>query len=146
MFVLDLLFWCVTSLSLLTLACSSVFVVYLGARKLFLMVFAIPVPGARLARSALSGDLPTSPNARMIVAAVDRNFSAVRRGIETLNVAAIAGPWGPIDGGLSPETAQKIERVMAVGVGMRDAAGNLCPHPIAPRVALAIVEALQGQR
>jgi hypothetical protein len=28
---------------------------------------------------------------------------------------------------------------------MRDAAGNLCPHPIAPRVALAIVEALQGQ-
>jgi hypothetical protein len=146
MFVLDLLFWCVTSLSLLTLACSSVFVVYLGARKLFLMVFAIPVPGARLARSALSGDLPTSPNARMIVAAVDRNFSAVRRGIETLNVAAIAGPWGPIDGGLSPETAQKIERVMAVGVGMRDAAGNLCPHPIAPRVALAIVEALQGQQ
>jgi hypothetical protein len=146
MFVLDLLFWCVTSLSLLTLACSSVFVVYLGARKLFLMVFAIPVPGARLARSALSGDLPTSPNARMIVAVVDKNFSAVRRGIETLNVAAIAGPWGPIDGGLSPETAQKIERVMAVGVGMRDAAGNLCPHPIAPRVALAIVEALQGQQ
>jgi len=146
MFVLDLLFWLVTSLSLLTLACSSVLVVYLGARKLFLMVFAIPVPGARLARSALSGDLPTSPNARMIVAAVDRNFSAVRRGIETLNVAAIAGPWGPIDGGLSPETAQKIERVMAVGVGMRDAAGNLCPHPIAPRVALAIVEALQGQQ
>ena len=146
MFVLDLLFWLVTSLSLLTLVCSSALVVYFGARKLFVMVFAIPVPGARLARSALSGDLPTSPNARMIVAAVDRNFSAVRRGIETLNVAAIAGPWGPIDGGLSPETAQKIERVMAVGVGMRDAAGNLCPHPIAPRVALAIVEALQGQQ
>ncbi len=146
MLALDLLFWCVTSLSLLTLACSTVFVVYLGARKLFLMVFAIPVPGARLARQAASGMLPASPNARMIVAAVDRNFSAVRRGIEALNVAAIAGPWGPIDGGLSPETAQKIERVMAVGVGMRDAAGNLCPHPIAPRVALAIVEALQAQQ
>jgi hypothetical protein len=146
MLALDLLFWCVTSLSLLTLVCSSALVVYFGARKLFVMVFAIPVPGARLARLALSGDLPTPPNARMIVAAVDRNFSAVRRGIEALNAAALAGPWGPIDGGLSPETAQKIERVMAVGVGMRDAAGNLCPHPIAPRVALAIVEALQAQQ
>jgi hypothetical protein len=146
MLALDLMFWFVTSLSLLTLACSTVFVVYLSARKLFDMVFAIPVPGARLARQAASGTLPASPNARAIVAAVDRNFGAVRRGIEALNVAAIAGPWGPIDGGLSPETAQKIERIMAVGVGMRDAAGNLCPHPIAPRVALAIVEALQGQQ
>jgi hypothetical protein len=34
---------------------------------------------------------------------------------------------------------------MAVGVGMHDAAGNPCPHPIAPRVALAIVEALQAR-
>jgi hypothetical protein len=146
MFALDLLFWCVTSLSLLTLVCSTALVVYLGARKLFVMVFAIPVPGARLARSALSGDLPTSPSARMIVAVVDRNFGAVRRGIEAPNAAAIAGPWGPIDGRLSPETTRKIERVMAVGVGMRDAAGNVCPHPIAPRVALAIVEALQAQQ
>jgi hypothetical protein len=42
--------------------------------------------------------------------------------------------------------ARKIERVMSVGVGMRDAAGNLCPHPIALRVALAIVEALQAHQ
>jgi hypothetical protein len=138
MLALDLLFWLVTGLSLLTLAGSTLFVAYLGARKLFVVLFAIPVPGARLMRRAASGMLPTSPNAGMI--------GAVRRGIEVPNAAAIAGPWGPIEGGLSPETTQKIERVMAVGVGMRDAAGNLCPHPIAPRVALAIVEALQGQQ
>ena len=146
MLALDLLFWFVTSLSLLTLACSVAFVVYFGARKLFVMLFAIPVPGARLMRPVPSDMLPMSPDAGMTVAAVDRNFSAVWRGIEALNATAIAGPWGPIDRGLSPETAQKIERVMAVGVSMRDAAGNLCPHPIAPRVALAIVEALQGQQ
>jgi hypothetical protein len=56
---------------------------------------------------------------------------------------ATAGPWGPIDQNLSTETAQKIDRIMAIGLGMRDHAGNPCPHPIAPRVALAIVEALQ---
>jgi hypothetical protein len=138
MLALDLLFWFVTGLSLLTLACSAAFVAYLAARKLFVALFAIPVPGARLMRRAASGMLPTSPNAATI--------GAVWRGIEVPDAAAIAGPWGPIDRGLSPETTLKIERVMAVGVGMRDAAGNLCPHPIAPRVALAIVEALQGQQ
>ena len=146
MFALDLLFWCVTGFTLLTLACSTAFVVYFIARKIFEMLFASPFPGSRPTRPAPSGMLPTSPNPRMMVAAVDKNFSAIWRGIEALNAAAIAGPWGPIDRGLSPETAQKIERVMAVGVGMRDAAGNLCPHPIAPRVALAIVEALQGHQ
>jgi hypothetical protein len=146
MFALDLLFWCVTSFTLLTLACSAGFVICFSVRKMFEMLFAIPFPGSRPTRPAPSVMPPTSPNARMIVAAIDKNFSAVRRGIESLNAAAIAGPWGPIDRGLSPETAQKIERVMAVGVGMRDAAGNLCPHPIAPRVALAIVEALQGHQ
>jgi hypothetical protein len=60
-----------------------------------------------------------------------------------VNAVATAGPWGPIDHDLSTETAQKIERIMAIGLGMRDRAGNPCPHPIAPRVALAIVEALQ---
>jgi hypothetical protein len=137
MLALDLLFWFVTGLSLLTLASSTLFVAYLGARKLFVVLFAIPVPGASLMRRAASGMLPTSPNAATI--------GAGWRGVEVSNAAAIAGPWGPIEGGLSPETTQKIERVMAVGVGMRDTAGNLCPHPIAPRVALAIVEALQGQ-
>jgi hypothetical protein len=146
MFALDLLFWSVTGFTLLTLACSAAFVVYFIARKMFEMLFAIPVPGSRPTRPAPSGMRAISPNARMIAAVVDKNFSTVRRGIEALNAAAIAGPWGPIDRGLSSETTQKIERVMAVGVGMRDAAGNLCPHPIAPRVALAIVEALQGHR
>jgi hypothetical protein len=51
--------------------------------------------------------------------------------------------WGAIDHNLTTETAEKIERVMAIGLGMRDRAGNPCPHPIAPRVALAIVEPLQ---
>jgi hypothetical protein len=58
-------------------------------------------------------------------------------------VAGTAGPWGPIDQNLSTETAQKIDCIMAIGLGMRDHAGNPCPHPIAPRVALAIVEALR---
>ena len=145
MFALDLLFWCVTTFTLLTLACSTAFVIYFIARKMFEMLFAISSPGSRPTRPTPSGMLPTSPNARMMVAAVNKNFSAVRRGNEALNAAAIAGPRGPIDRGLSLETAQKIERVMAIGVGMRDAAGNLCPHPIAPRVALAIVEALEGR-
>jgi hypothetical protein len=144
MFALDLLFWCVTSFTLMTLGCSAACVVYFIARKMIEMLFAIPFPGSHPTRPAPSVMPPTSPNARMIVAAVDKNFSAVRRGIEAPNALTIAGPWGPIDRGLSPETAQMIERVMAVGVGMRDPAGNLCPHPIAPRVALAIVEALQG--
>jgi hypothetical protein len=74
-----------------------------------------------------------------------KNFNAIRGGIDALNAAAIAGPWGPIDRALSPEVAQKVTRIMALGVSMRDAAGNLCPHPIAPRVALAIIEDLQGQ-
>src|SRR2546423_1285806 len=130
MFALDLLFWCVTSFSLLTLACSFAFVMYFIVRKLFEMVFAIPAPGSRLMRPAAAGMVAIPTNARMIAAGVDKNFSTVRRGIEALNVAAIAGPWGPIERGLSPEIAHKIERVMAVGVGMRDAAGNLCPHPI----------------
>jgi hypothetical protein len=146
-FALDLVFWFVTGCSLLTLACSTSFVIYFGVRKIFQILFAVSLPESHYGptRRAPWDMLPTVPGARMIVAAVDKNASVLLRGSDTLNRAAIAGPWGPIDRGLSPETAQKIERVMAVGVGMRDAAGNLCPHPIAPRVALAIVEALQGR-
>ena len=89
MFALDLLFWCVTTFTLLTLACSTAFVIYFIARKMFEMLFAISSPGSRPTRPTPSGMLPTSPNARMMVAAVDKNFSAVRRGIEALNAAAI---------------------------------------------------------
>jgi hypothetical protein len=141
MFALDLMFWCVTGFTLLTLACSTVFVICFIVSKLFEILVAI-----LFLESRVTGQAGMLPNAKMMVAVVDKNFGAVRRGIEALNAATTAGPWGPIDRGLSPEMARKIERVMAVGVGMRDAAGNLCPHPIAPRVALAIVEALQAHQ
>jgi hypothetical protein len=140
-FALDLLFWCVTLFSLLTLFCSASFVAYFAVRKMLEMVFAASLLGVLndLTRLAPSEMLPTSSGTKMFAAALRGDAGAP-------NAAAIAGPWGPIDRGLSPETVQMIDRVMAVGIGMRDAAGNLCPHPIAPRVALAIVEALQGQR
>ena len=140
MFALDLVFWCVTSFFLLTLVCSAAFVVYLCGRKIFESLLVVPLPGGGAARPALSELWATSAGARMAVASIGRDISTRSTGAD----AAIAGPWGPIDQGLHPEIARKIERVMAVGVSMRDAAGNLCPHPIAPRVALAIVEALQG--
>jgi hypothetical protein len=143
-FALDLLFWCVTIFSLLTLACSATFLVYFGIRKTFETLLAVPPPGLRLAR--IQPDMPSRSAAMTrVMAAVDRNFGALVRGVDAVNVAAMAGPWGPIDRALSPEIARKIESVMAVGVGMRDAAGNPCPHPIAPRVALAIVEALHAR-
>jgi hypothetical protein len=75
-------------------------------------------------------------------AAAYQNGRTKPRAVGALNVTII-GLWGPIDHNLSIETAEKIERIMAIGLGMRDRAGNPCPHPIAPRVALAIVEALQ---
>ena len=85
---------------------------------------------------------PALRNVEPAMAAVYKNGRTQQRGIVAVNAAATAGPWGPIDHNLSTETAQKIERIMAIGLGMRDRAGNPCPHPIAPRVALAIVEAL----
>jgi hypothetical protein len=129
-FAAELLLWFVTSFSLLTLACSTLFVIYFCVRTTLEILFAALSPESYgdVMRSTAWNVESTSPKAKPIAA---------------LNVGAIAGPWGPIDRGLSPETAQKIERVMAIGLGMRDAAGNPCPHPIAPRVALAIVEALQ---
>jgi hypothetical protein len=146
-FALDLLFWCVTIFSLLTLACSATFLVYLGIRKTFEMLLEVPPPGLRLARMRpAQPDMPSrSATVKRIMSAVDRNLGALVRGVDAVNGAAMAGPWGPIDRALSPEIAHKIESVMAVGVGMCDAAGNPCPHPIAPRVALAIVEALHGR-
>lgn len=125
MFAVDLVFWCVTALSLLTLTCSILFVIYFSIRKIFEMLNTVAPPGARLGamQPALPVRLATLPGDRMAT---------------TIG----AGPWGPLDGNLSPEIAHKIERVMAIGVAMHDAAGNPCPHPIAPRVALAIVEAL----
>jgi hypothetical protein len=147
-FIFDLVCWFVTGFSLLTLVCSASFVVYISVRKMFEIVFAISLPRslADLTRFAPSDMVPASPSPGMIMAPVDKNLGVPLRGISAPNAAAIVGPWGPIDRGLSPEIVQKIERVMAVGVGMRDATGNLCPHPIAPRVALAIVEALQAHR
>jgi hypothetical protein len=144
-FAAELLLWFVTSFSLVTLACSTLFVIYFCVRTTLETLFAALLPephGAARRPTAWNVEL-TSPKARPIVAAVDKSARRQSTEIAALNVGAIAGPWGPIDRGLSPETAQKIERVMAIGLGMRDAAGNPCPHPIAPRVALAIVEALQ---
>jgi hypothetical protein len=120
-FAVDLLMWFVSGFSLLILACSTVFVIYFCIRTILETVFLVLSPEYKNSR--------TKP-----------------RGIGALNTVSTAGPWGPIDQNLSTETAEKIERIMAIGRGMRDRAGNPCPHPIAPRVALAIVEALQPHR
>jgi hypothetical protein len=144
-FAVDLLLWFVTGFSMLTLACSALFVIYFCIRATLEILFAalsaerhVPV------MPPTAWDVPsTSRNAGSALAAIYKNGPRQPRGIGTVNVAATAGPWGPIDHDLNAETAQKIERIMTVGLGMRDRAGNPCPHPIAPRVALAIVEALQ---
>jgi hypothetical protein len=133
-FAVDVLFWFVTAFTLLTLVCSAAFVTYYIGRKMFGALF----PSSQTVR-------PMMRAAPWAVPATSAGANVIRGGIDALNAAAIAGPWGPIDRALSPEIAQKVTRIMALGVSMRDAAGNLCPHPIAPRVALAIVEDLQGQ-
>src|SRR5262252_1542394 len=128
---------------LLTLACSASFVIYLTVRMTFEILSGSHQSQTRPAPS----DVPaTSSRVRPIVAAVDNNAKALSTGVGALGAVEISGPWDPIAGRLNPETVQKIERVMAIGMSMRDTAGNPCPHPIAPRVALAIVEALQGQQ
>jgi hypothetical protein len=144
-FVVDLMLWCVTLFWLLTLACSAAFLVYFVTRTTFEMLLAVPASEVQRGRAGPArAQVPSmSATARAVVAAVDGNINALLPGADA---AAIAGPWGPIDHAVSPETAHQIERVMAVGNGMRDAAGNPCPYPIAPRVALAIVEALHGPK
>jgi hypothetical protein len=145
-FAVDLLLWFVTGFSMLTLACSALFVIYLCIRTILDILFGARSPEWHVhAKRPAEWDVPSTPrNARPTRAAVDKNDRGQSRGIGAVNAAAATpGPWGPIERDLNHETAQKIERVMAVGLGMRDRAGNPCPHPIAPRIALAIVEALQ---
>ncbi len=143
MFALDLVFWCLTSFMLLTLACSASFVIYAAVRTTFEILSGSHQSQTRPAPS----DVPaTSSSVRPIVGAVDNNAKSLSTGVDVPSAVAISGPWGPIAGRLNPETVQKIERVMTIGMSMRDTAGNPCPHPIAPRVALAIVEALQRQQ
>jgi hypothetical protein len=144
-FVVDLLLWFVTGFSMLTLACSALFVIYFCILTILEILFVALSPEWHVhATRPGAWDVPsTSRTVRPALAAVYKNGGKEPGGIDAVNAAATAGPWGPIDHNLSSETAQKIERIMAIGLGMRDPAGNPCPHPIAPRVALAIVEALQ---
>jgi hypothetical protein len=137
-FAVDLLMWFVSGFSLLILACSTLFVIYFCIGMILESLFSVLSSewDVRATRPA-ARDRPSTPrNVRLALAAVYKDG-------ETQPAVATAGPWGPIDQNLSTETTQKIERIMAIGLGMRDRAGNPCPHPIAPRVALAIVEALQ---
>jgi hypothetical protein len=137
-FAVDLLLWFVSGFSLLILACSTLFVMYFCIRTILESLFSVLSLewDVRATRPA-ARDMPSTPrNVRPPLPAVCKDG-----GMHP--AVATAGPWGPIDQNLSTETAQKIERIMAIGLGMRDRAGNPCPHPIAPRVALAIVEALQ---
>jgi hypothetical protein len=147
-FAVDLLLWFVTGFSMLTLACSALFVIYFCIRTMLEILFAALSPEwhARVMPPTARDEASTSRNVRSTRAATYKNGPTRSRGIGAVNVAATAGPWGPIDHDLSAETAQKIERIMAVGLGMRDRAGKPCPHPIAPRVALAIAEALQQRQ
>jgi hypothetical protein len=144
-FAVDLLLWFVTGLSMLTLACSALFVIYFCIRTILEIFFVALSPEWHVhATRPGASDVPsTSRNVRPALAAVHKSSGGQPGEIGAVNAATTAGPWGPIDHTVSPETAQKIERIMAIGLGMRDPAGNPCPHPIAPRVALAIVESLQ---
>lgn len=148
MFAVDLLFWFVTGFSLLTLACSTLCVIYFCVRKTSEMLLAPLWPAPHLGKSRLRvwDALRNSPDAKRTVAALHKNARAHVQADHDPDAGATAGPWGPIGHSLSPEMARNVERIMAIGVGMRDVAGNPCPHPIAPRVALAIVEALQQHR
>jgi hypothetical protein len=144
-FAVDLLLWFVSAFSLLMLACSMLFVIYFCIRTTLEVLFSVLSPHwhVRATRPA-AGNVPsTQGKVGPALAAVYKNGGTKPRGIAAPNPVATAGPWGPIDHNLTTETAEKIERIMAIGLGMRDRAGNPCPHPIAPRVALAIVEALQ---
>jgi hypothetical protein len=145
-FIVELLFWYVTLSSIVTLSCSALFVIYFCTRMIFEMLFVVPPPGQPGHSSTMRAFPEPRPPATITqrsLAAVDKRISAFRRRRDTSRAVAAAGPWGPIDRALSPEIAHKIERVMAIGVAMYDAGGKPRPHPIAPRVALAIVEALQ---
>jgi hypothetical protein len=142
---MDLLLWFVSSFSLLMLACSALFVIYFCIRKTLETLFsALSLEWHVGATRPAAWDAPSTPRTvRPALAAVYKNGRTQAKG---LGAVATAGPWGPIDQDLSAETAQKIERIMAIGLGMLDRGGNPCPHPIAPRVALAIVEALQKRQ
>jgi hypothetical protein len=144
-FAVDLLLWFVTGFSLLMLVCSALFLIYFCVRETFEILFAAlsPERPVRAMQPTVWDMSSTSRNARPGAAAVYETGRKQSRASGAANAAATAGPWGPINHDLSPETARKIERIMAIGLGMRDTTGNPCPHPIAPRVALAIVEALQ---
>jgi hypothetical protein len=141
-FVVDLAFWYLTLFALLTLVCSILFVVYLCIRKTFEMLFAGSLAGLQ---QVLMPPAHAHMRVEFAAAAVDNRAGALLRGAGTAAAAALPCPWGPIRADISPEIAQKIERVMTIGIGMCDADGNPYPHPIAPRVALAIVEALHGR-
>jgi hypothetical protein len=144
-FAVDLLLWFVSGFSLLMLACSTLFVIYFCIRTTLEVLFSALSPDwhVRATRPPVRDIPSTLSKVGPALAAVYKNGRTKPRGIATPNTVATAGPWGPIDHNLSTETAEKIDRIMAIGLGMRDRAGNPCPHPIAPRVALAIVEALQ---
>jgi hypothetical protein len=146
-FIVELVFWYVTLSSIMTLACSALFVIYFCTRMIFEMLFVVPPPrqpGHSSTTRPFPEPQPPATISQRSLTAVDKRISAFRRRRDTRRTMVAAGPWGPIDRALSPEIAQKIERVMAIGVAMYDAGGKPRPHPIAPRVALAIVEALEG--
>jgi hypothetical protein len=140
--IVDLLFWYVTVGSLLTLAWSFSMLLWVGARASFRLLF-VPSPQPNVHHGLQTTTVSQSATTAKIIALVDKRVGSWRERREIARAAAAAGPWGPINRALHPEISQKVERVMAVGAGMYDAAGKARPHPIAPRVALAIVEALQ---
>jgi hypothetical protein len=142
-FAVDLLLWFVSGFSLLMLACSTLFVIYFCIRKILEALFSALSPEwhVRVRQPAAGAAPSTLRRWDPLWRPVYKNGRTQPRG--AMKVVATAGSWGPIDQDLSTDTAQKLERIMAIGLGMRDHAGNPCPHPIAPRVALAIVEALQ---
>ncbi len=142
MFVVDLAFWYLTLFALLTLVCSILFVVYFCVRTTIEMLFAGSLAGLQ---RTLTRPAYTDMRREFATAGTDNRAGALLRGAGAATAAALPGPWGPIGADVSPEIAQKIERVMTIGIGMCDADGNPCPYPIAPRVALAIVEALHGR-
>ena len=144
MFAVDFLLWLVSGFSLLMLVCSMLSIIYFCIRKMLETLHSAlsPERHVRATRPAAADAQSTLGKVAPALAAAYQNGRTEPRGIGALNVTT-AGPWGPIDHNLSTETAEKIERIMAIGLDMRDPAGNPYPHPIAPRVALAILEALR---
>jgi hypothetical protein len=118
-FAVDLLLWFVSGFSLLMLACSTLSVIYFCIRKTLETLFSRLSPAwhVRMTRPA-TGDVPsTLGKVGPALAAVYQNGRTKPRAVGALNVTT-TGSWGPIDHNLSTETAEKIERIMAIGLGM----------------------------